>query len=94
MYVRVLAPLSKLRKAGLEAFFPTLASPWNNTVSTCPWTGAKVREIQRIKSQILRFTRRMEQVIMGDEYDSSLLQHRAHGQSQWLKERMLLDGSF
>ena len=79
MYVQSLGPLSKLRENGLGRFFAHLAWPLahNRSVLRNP---SSARE----KTTYLR--QRIEQLIMGDDYHSTLLETREPGNSQWLEE--------
>ena len=80
MYARTLGPLSKLR--GLRRFFVHLAWPFT-------WTRAgrqrRRHDPESVQEQIRISEQRIERLVMGDGYDSSLLQKEMLGNSQWLE---------
>ena len=83
MYVRTLGPLSKLR--GLRRFFVHLAWPSR-------WTRAGRQrwrhDPESVRQQISILEQRTERLVMGDSYDSSLLEKERLGNSQWLEEAL------
>lgn len=98
MYQRTIEPLSKLRELGLRALFLDLASPYTWDADRLalfdrdPW--ALLKSCERTHDQIKIFTRRAEKAVMGDGYDSELLQVKAHGQSLWLQQKIEHESSF
>ncbi|TVY87470.1 hypothetical protein LAWI1_G007869, partial [Lachnellula willkommii] len=95
MYSRTLEPLSKLKQNGLRAFFLTLASPYTWAAEhrknslLAPHLQAVYDaaddHCREIECERLEFTQIMEQAVMGKDYDSSMVQERSHGRSQWLE---------
>jgi hypothetical protein len=81
MYARTLGPLSKLRENGLSQVFVNLAWPFEHTRSR-RWNPTKARE------QNAYMHKRIERLVMGDEYDSSVVRRRGPGnhKSQWLQQ--------
>lgn len=78
MYARTLAPLSKLREKGLSQFFAHLAWPFAHT--------RRSRRNPTFEMEQTAYMRqRMERLVMGDDYDRTLLQTREPGNSQWLE---------
>jgi hypothetical protein len=85
MYARVMFSLAKLKARGLEAFFLTVADPYEWKHFEPPLTPDR---IERRSDNFQRFVQDLEQIVMGKDYDSSLLQERSHGPSGWLKRRI------
>ncbi|CZR60241.1 uncharacterized protein PAC_10137 [Phialocephala subalpina] len=81
MYARTLRPLSKLRENGLGQFFARLAWPFAHTRF-----GLRNPTLAREQSAYLR--RLIERLVMGDDYDSTVVQTKESGNndSQWLQE--------
>jgi len=96
MYSRTLEPLSKLKHNGLRAFFLTFASPWvaDGLEDSLMPSMAPDAYQQRIDREISESTQRMERAVMGQDYDSSTIQERWHGQSQWLEDRIFHGDSY
>lgn len=86
MYLRTLKPLSRLKENGLQAFFVTLASPYTfmqEPRSLHHWDAHR-SFLEQMAQKTKLLGQRIERTVMGDEYDSRLLQHKAHGMSGWL----------
>lgn len=81
MYARTLGPLSKLRENRLGRFFVRLAWPFAHTQF-----GLGNPTSAREQSAYLQ--QRIERLVMGDDYDSTVVQTKDSGNnnSQWLQE--------
>ncbi|TVY59259.1 hypothetical protein LCER1_G000480 [Lachnellula cervina] len=95
MYLRTLSPLSKLRDNGLQFFFAALTSPYSWDALFLlyddldnPVSQTRSRAVEK---QISGLTRRVERDVMGQDYDSSRFQGKAHGKSQWWQQQLLHD---
>ncbi|KAJ8068133.1 hypothetical protein OCU04_003704 [Sclerotinia nivalis] len=93
VYFRIIQPLSKLRQNGLQAFFLTLASPLANSTGMCTRHGQELLHCKGFEKSIIRKAKQAEQMVMGEDYDSAMVQDRAHGESQWLREKEFIEGS-
>lgn len=89
MYPRTLKPLSKLRENWLQAFLLTLASPYSHTEQALAMWDC--RYCQWMKKSILRDTKRAEKAVMGENYESGMVQEKTHGRSQWTKRKHLME---
>jgi hypothetical protein len=81
MYARTLGPLAKLRENRLGQFFVHLAWPFAHTRF-----GLRNPILARKQSAYLE--QRIERLVMGDDYDSTVVHTKEPGNSnsQWLEE--------
>jgi len=81
MYARTLGPLSKLREKGLSRFFADLAYPFAHT-------RFGLRNPTSVLERSTELRQRIERLVMGDDYDGTLLETKELGNSQWLEESL------
>ncbi|KAI9738890.1 MAG: hypothetical protein M1818_005203 [Claussenomyces sp. TS43310] len=81
MYIRTLWPLSKLRESGLRRFFVDVVGPFAHTRSARRNPASALEETMFLKQRI-------ERLVMGDDYNSTLLCMKGLQPSQWRIESM------
>ncbi|RFU27852.1 hypothetical protein B7463_g8506, partial [Scytalidium lignicola] len=83
MYGRTLRPLSRL--SGMDRFFVHLAWPF-------AWTRSGRRGRREnpefVNQQIATMEQQIERLVMGNDYNSMLLNKKKQGNSQWLQESL------
>ena len=84
MYVRTLGPLSKLNR--MKRFFVHLAWPFAWTRSA---RRARTENREFMKQQAATMEQRVERLVMGNDYNSMLLEKDKQGHSQWLEASLV-----
>lgn len=81
MYFRIIQPLQQLKDAGLNKFFVSLAWPWR-------WTESGKHRLRREKEvvaqEIADLEHRVEQAVMGDDYNSIVMGKQDIKRTQWV----------